>query len=64
MTDLPTTAEYRKIADGLALPTRLVIGGEKVAATIDTGVGFVTKENMNEPDIAELMNPPLAKYLK
>jgi ribose transport system substrate-binding protein len=41
-----------------------VLRGEKVAATIDTGVGFVTKENMNEPAIAELMNPPLAKYLK
>jgi ribose transport system substrate-binding protein len=40
------------------------IRGEKVAATIDTGVGFVTKDNMNEPAIAELMNPPLAKYLK
>ncbi|HEX2853220.1 MAG TPA: substrate-binding domain-containing protein [Opitutaceae bacterium] len=41
-----------------------VIRGEKVAPVIDTGVGFVTKENMNEPAIAELMNPPLAKYLK
>jgi ribose transport system substrate-binding protein len=41
-----------------------VIRGEKVPALIDTGVGFVTKENMNEPAIAELMNPPLAKYLK
>ena len=40
------------------------IRGEKVAPTVDTGVGFVTKENMNEPAIAELMNPPLAKYLK
>jgi ribose transport system substrate-binding protein len=40
------------------------IRGEKVPPTIDTGVGFVTKENMNEPAIAELMNPPLSKYLK
>jgi ribose transport system substrate-binding protein len=40
------------------------IRGEKVPATVDTGVGFVTKDNMNEPAIAELMNPPLAKYLK
>ncbi|MEO7414226.1 MAG: substrate-binding domain-containing protein [Opitutaceae bacterium] len=38
--------------------------GEKVTALVDTGVGFVTKENMNEPAIAELMNPPLTKYLK
>jgi len=41
-----------------------VLRGEKVAAAVDTGVGFVTKENMNEPAIAELMNPPFAKYLK
>jgi ribose transport system substrate-binding protein len=40
------------------------IRGEKVPAAVDTGVGFVTKDNMNEPAIAELMNPPLAKYLK
>lgn len=41
-----------------------VLRGEKVPPTVDTGVGFVTKENMNEPAMAELMNPPLAKYLK
>ncbi len=41
-----------------------VLRGEKVPATIDTGVGFVTKDNMNEPAMAELLNPPLAKYLK
>lgn len=41
-----------------------VLRGEKVQPVIDTGVGFVTKENMNEPAIAELMNPPLDKYLK
>jgi ribose transport system substrate-binding protein len=41
-----------------------VLRGEKVPATIDTGVAFVTRENMNEPAMAELLNPPLAKYLK
>jgi ribose transport system substrate-binding protein len=41
-----------------------VLRGEKVEARIDTGVGFVTKENMNEPAMVELLNPPLAKYLK
>jgi ribose transport system substrate-binding protein len=41
-----------------------VIRGEKVEPLIDTGVGFVTKENMNDPAIAELLNPPIAKYLK
>jgi ribose transport system substrate-binding protein len=41
-----------------------VLRGEKVAPLIDTGVGFVTKDNMNDPAVAELLNPPLAKYLK
>ncbi len=38
--------------------------GEKVAPVVDTGVGFVTKENMNTPEMAELLNPPLDQYLK
>jgi ribose transport system substrate-binding protein len=41
-----------------------VIRGEKVPAQIDTGVGFVTKENFNDPAMADIVNPPLAKYLK
>ena len=39
-----------------------VLHGEKVAAKIDTGVGLVTPENMNEPAIVDLLNPPIAKY--
>jgi len=35
-----------------------VLRGEKVAAAIDTGVGLVTPENMNEPANAALLNPP------
>lgn len=38
--------------------------GQKVEPVVDTGVGFVTKDNMNDPAIAEIMNPPLDKYLK
>lgn len=38
--------------------------GEKVPAQIDTGVGFVTKENFNDPAMADIVNPPLSKYLK
>jgi ribose transport system substrate-binding protein len=38
--------------------------GEKVVAQIDTGVGFVTRENFNDPAMADIVNPPLAKYLK
>ena len=38
--------------------------GDAVEKRIDTGVGVVTKENMAEPAMAELLHPPLAKYLK
>jgi ribose transport system substrate-binding protein len=38
--------------------------GEKVEKRIDTGVVLVTPENMNEPQIKELLYPPLEKYLK
>jgi len=38
--------------------------GKKVEPLIDTGVQVVTKENMDEPAIKELLYPPLEKYLK
>lgn len=38
--------------------------GEKVTPVIDTGVGFVTKANFHSPEMAELVRPPLDKYLK
>ena len=41
-----------------------VLQGKKVAPMIDTGVGFVTKENFNSPEMADIVNPPLDKYLK
>jgi len=34
-----------------------------VAKRIDTGVALITSENMTEPDMQELLNPPLEKYL-
>lgn len=37
--------------------------GEKVEKRIDTGVVLVTPENMNEPQIKELLYPPLSQYL-
>ena len=36
---------------------------KKVEKRIDTGVTMVTKENMEQPEIKELLNPPLEKYL-
>lgn len=41
-----------------------VLQGKKVDPVIDTGVGFVTKENFNSPAMADIVNPPLDKYLK
>lgn len=38
--------------------------GEKVEKRIDTGVRLVTRENMEQPEIKDLLNPPLEKYLK
>jgi ribose transport system substrate-binding protein len=41
-----------------------VLQGRKVPPVIDTGVGFVTKENFDSPEMADIVNPPLDKYLK
>jgi len=41
-----------------------VLQGKKVEAMIDTGVGFVTKENFDSPEMADIVHPPLDKYLK
>ncbi len=38
--------------------------GKPVEKVVDTGVQMVTKENMEEPAIKELLYPPLDKYLK
>ena len=38
--------------------------GEKVPERIDTGSILVTKENLNQPEIRELLNPDLNKWLK
>jgi len=38
--------------------------GEPVEKRIDTGVVLVTPENMEQPNIKDLLNPPLDKYLK
>lgn len=38
--------------------------GKPVEKRIDTGVTLVTHDNMNDPAIADLLAPPIAKYLK
>jgi ribose transport system substrate-binding protein len=37
--------------------------GKKVEKIVDTGVQLVTSDNMEKPEIRELLYPPLAKYL-
>jgi ribose transport system substrate-binding protein len=39
------------------------IDGEKVDPWVDTGVVTVTPDNLEDPEIIELLNPPLEKYL-
>lgn len=41
-----------------------ILRGEKVEARVDTGVGFVTKANFHSPEMADIVRPPLDKYLK
>ena len=41
-----------------------VLRHEKVAPSIDTGVGLVTVDNMNDPSVTALIHPPIAEYLK
>lgn len=38
-----------------------VLRGQKVAAQVDTGVGLVTPQNMNDPDKVALLHPPVAE---
>ena len=37
--------------------------GEKIEPLVDTGVTLATPENMNDPDIKQLLSPDLSKYL-
>ena len=41
-----------------------VLRHQKVEPLIDTGVGLVTRDNMNDPAVSALIHPPLAEYLK
>jgi ribose transport system substrate-binding protein len=40
------------------------IKGEPVEKRIDTGVHLATQQNMNEPEMKELLSPDLSKWLK
>jgi ribose transport system substrate-binding protein len=38
--------------------------GRPVERLIDTGVAVVTAENIDDPELADLLNPPLERYLR
>jgi ribose transport system substrate-binding protein len=40
------------------------LNGQKVPGRIDTGSTLITKENLDQPEIHELLNPDLSKWLK
>ncbi len=37
--------------------------GKPIQKRIDTGVHVITRDNMNEPEMHALLNPPLSEYL-
>jgi ribose transport system substrate-binding protein len=41
-----------------------VLRGQKVPALVDTGVTVATRENLEQPAVKDLLNPPLDEYLK
>ncbi len=40
------------------------INGKNPPRNVDTGVTLVTRDNMNSPEAQEVLDPPVAKYLK
>jgi len=40
------------------------LNGEKVGKRIDTGVVVATPENMNDPEMKQLLSPDLSSYLE
>ena len=40
-----------------------VLRGEKVETLVDTGAKLVTGDNIDQPEIRDLLSPPLKKYL-
>jgi ribose transport system substrate-binding protein len=49
---------------GVKTAVDLVNGKKDVPRTIDTGVHLVTQENLDSQESKDILNPPVAKYLK
>lgn len=41
-----------------------ILNGEAIEKRIDTGVAFVEREDLDDPDMQELVNPDIEKWLK
>jgi ribose transport system substrate-binding protein len=64
--DVQALAVQNPLLMGYLAVTTMVkhLQGEKVENRIDTGVVLVTPENMEQPEIKDLLHPPIDKYLK
>jgi ribose transport system substrate-binding protein len=49
---------------GVVTMARVLHGEQLSEKRVDTGAKLITKANMDQPEIKELLNPPLEKYLK
>ncbi len=64
--DVQALAVQNPLLMGYLSVTTMVkhLKGEKVENRIDTGVVLVTQEKMDQPEIKDLLQPPIDKYLK
>jgi ribose transport system substrate-binding protein len=64
--DVQALAVQNPLLMGYLAVTTMVkhLQGAKVDSRIDTGVVLVTPEKMDQPEIKDLLQPPIAKYLK
>jgi ribose transport system substrate-binding protein len=64
--DVQALAVQNPLLMGYLAVTTMVkhLQGEKVENRIDTGVVLVTPEKMEQPEIKDLLQPPIDKYLK
>ena len=59
MVQDPFRMGYLGVKNAVAL-----LRGEPVPKLVDTGVTVVTRENLDQPAVRDLVNPPLAEFLK
>ena len=64
--DVQALAVQNPLLMGYLSVTTMVkyLKGEKVENRIDTGVVLVTQDKMEQPEIKDLLHPPIDKYLK